>query len=89
MTSLVVTLIGPDRPGMVKAVSDKATDHGANWADSLMANFAGQFAGIVHLDVPPARCEALAPPAASPWNCSAMTIPASSSRSPASWRSMG
>lgn len=59
MTSLVVTLIGPDRPGMVNAVSDKATAHGANWADSLMANFAGQFAGIVHLDVPPARCEAL------------------------------
>ena len=59
MTSLVVTLIGPDRPGMVNAVSDRATAHGANWADSLMANFAGQFAGIVHLDVPPARSEAL------------------------------
>ena len=59
MTSLVVTLIGPDRPGMVNAVSDKATAHGANWTDSLMANFAGQFAGIVQLDVPPARCDAL------------------------------
>jgi len=59
MTSLVVTLIGPDRPGMVRAVSDKATEHGANWADSLMANFADQFAGIVHLQVPPARCDAL------------------------------
>lgn len=41
MTSLVVTLIGPDRPGMVNAVSDQATAHGANWTDSLMANFAG------------------------------------------------
>jgi len=59
MTSLVITLIGPDRPGMVNAVSDKATAHGANWTDSLMANFAGQFAGIVHLDVPAARCDAL------------------------------
>lgn len=59
MTSLVVTLIGPDRPGMVSAVSDQATAHGANWTDSLMANFAGQFAGIVHLDVPAARCDAL------------------------------
>ena len=46
MTSLVVTLIGPDRPGMVSALSDAATAHGANWTDSLMANFAGQFAGI-------------------------------------------
>ena len=56
MTSLVVTLIGPDRPGMVSAVSDAATAHGANWTDSLMANFAGQFAGIVQLDVPAAAC---------------------------------
>lgn len=60
MTSLVVTLIGPDRPGMVSAVSDAATAHGANWTDSLMANFAGQFAGIVQLDVPAAKSDALA-----------------------------
>ena len=59
MTSLVVTLIGPDRPGMVSALSDAATAHGANWTDSLMANFAGQFAGIVQLDVPAAKSEAL------------------------------
>jgi glycine cleavage system regulatory protein len=59
MTSLVVTLIGPDRPGMVSALSDAATAHGANWTDSLMANFAGQFAGIVQLDVPAEKCEAL------------------------------
>jgi glycine cleavage system regulatory protein len=59
MTSLVVTLIGPDRPGMVSALSDAATAHGANWTDSLMANFAGQFAGIVQLDVPAEKCEPL------------------------------
>jgi glycine cleavage system regulatory protein len=59
MTSLVVTLIGPDRTGLVSAISDKAAEHGANWADSLMANFAGQFAGIVQLQVPPQNCDAL------------------------------
>ncbi len=59
MTSLVITLVGPDRPGLVSAVSDKAAEHGANWADSLMANFAGQFAGIVQLEVPSASCDAL------------------------------
>lgn len=52
MQSIVVTLIGPDRPGLVSAISDKAAEFGANWADSVMANFAGQFAGIVHLQVP-------------------------------------
>jgi len=60
MSALVVTLIGPDRPGLVRAVSDKAAEYGANWADSLMANFAGQFAGIVHLQVSAEKCDALA-----------------------------
>lgn len=58
-TSLVVTLIGPDRPGLVSAVSDKAAEFGANWADSLMANLAGRFAGIVHLQVPAKNAAAL------------------------------
>ncbi|MEO8101855.1 MAG: ACT domain-containing protein [Betaproteobacteria bacterium] len=58
-TSLIVTLVGPDRPGLVSALSDKAVEFGANWADSVMSNFAGQFAGIVQLDVRPEKCDAL------------------------------
>jgi len=59
MTSIVLTVIGPDRPGLVSAVSDEAKKFGANWADSLMANLAGQFAGIVHLQVPAKNAETL------------------------------
>ena len=59
LTSLVITIIGPDRPGIVSAVSDKAVEFGANWTDSLMANFAGQFAGIVQLQAPAQHCEDL------------------------------
>ena len=59
LTSLVITVIGPDRPGIVSAISDKAVEFGANWTDSLMANFAGQFAGIVQLQVPAGQCDAL------------------------------
>ena len=59
LTPLVVTVIGLDRPGIVSAVSDKAVEFGANWTDSLMANFAGQFAGIVQLQVPEKNCDAL------------------------------
>lgn len=59
MSSLVITMIGPDRPGLVKAISDTAAQHGANWADSLMANFAGQFAGIVQLEVAAEKGDAL------------------------------
>lgn len=60
MASLVVTLVGPDRPGIVEAVSAQAVAHGANWAESLMANLAGQFAGILHLHVPQERADDLA-----------------------------
>jgi glycine cleavage system regulatory protein len=58
-TSLVLTVIGPDRPGLVSALSDAANRFGANWEESLMANLAGQFAGIVHIQVPAANCDAL------------------------------
>lgn len=52
-TSLILTLIGPDRPGLVSAVASCAAAAGANWLDSRMAQLAGQFAGLVHLEVDP------------------------------------
>ena len=58
--SLVVTIVGPDRPGIVKLLSERAKGFGANWTASRMSNLAGQFAGIVHLDVPPENADALA-----------------------------
>ena len=60
ITSLVVTVIGPDRPGIVSKLSAQAQRFGANWAGSRMASLAGQFAGIVHFEVPPENAEALA-----------------------------
>ena len=59
-TSLVVTAIGPDRPGIVNLLSDVAQRYGANWAGSRMANLAGQFAGMVHFEVADEKAEALA-----------------------------
>lgn len=54
-THLVLTVIGPDRPGLVNALSDTIAGCGGNWLDSRMANLAGQFAGILLLDVAAAR----------------------------------
>ena len=51
MPSLVVTLIGPDRPGLVGAVSDVVRKNDGNWLESRMSHLAGQFAGIVLVDV--------------------------------------
>ncbi len=59
-TSLVVTVVGPDRPGIVNQLSDAAQRLGANWEASRMANLAGQFAGMVHFEVPDDRADALA-----------------------------
>jgi len=59
VTSLVVTVIGPDRPGIVSLLSAKAQGFGANWAGSRMASLAGQFAGMVHFEVPPENADAL------------------------------
>ena len=58
--SLVVTVVGADRPGIVSLMSDRAKGFGANWAGSRMASLAGQFAGMVHFEVPAENAEPLA-----------------------------
>lgn len=58
--SLVVTAIGADRPGIVSLLSERAQGFGANWAGSRMTNLAGQFAGMVHFEVPARNAEPLA-----------------------------
>lgn len=58
-TSLILTLIGPDRPGLVSAVSARASLCGANWMESRMAHLAGQFAGVVRLEVDAGELDAL------------------------------
>src|SRR4051812_18072245 len=58
-TSLVTTVIGRDRPGIVNELSDVAQRFGANWAGSRMASLAGQFAGMVHFEVTAEAAEGL------------------------------
>jgi glycine cleavage system regulatory protein len=56
--SLVLTLLGPDRPGLVERLSQVLADHDGNWVESRMAQLAGQFAGILRVDLPGARVSA-------------------------------
>jgi methionyl-tRNA formyltransferase len=58
-TSLVVTAIGADRPGIVNMLSERARGFGANWAGSRMASLGSQFAGMVHFDVAQRNADAL------------------------------
>lgn len=53
MPSLVMTVIGPDRPGLVEELSRTITAHRGNWLESRMAHLAGHFAGLLHVECPP------------------------------------
>jgi glycine cleavage system regulatory protein len=52
MASLILTVIGPDRPGLVQALAQTVAARGGSWLESRMARLAGQFAGIVMVDAP-------------------------------------
>lgn len=51
-TTLVITVLATDRPGIVNALSEILVAHKANWIDSRMANLADKFAGLVQISVP-------------------------------------
>jgi len=59
MTDLVLTLIGPDRPGLVETVAEVVSAHGGNWLESRMAHLAGKFAGILRIEVSADKAAAL------------------------------
>jgi glycine cleavage system regulatory protein len=52
LKSLVLTIIGTDRPGLVEIVAQVVTQYGGNWVESRMSHLSGQFAGILHVSVP-------------------------------------
>jgi glycine cleavage system regulatory protein len=59
MASLILTLVGPDRPGLVRALSEQVAGLGGSWLESRMAHLAGQFAGIVLVSLPDPQVAAL------------------------------
>ena len=59
-TSLVVSVVGTDRHGIVSSLADRAERFGANWAASRMTKLANEFAGMVHFEVPRQNADALA-----------------------------
>lgn len=59
LENLVMTVIGPDRPGLVQQVAQCVADHGGNWLESRMAHLGGQFAGILRVEVDAGGADAL------------------------------
>lgn len=59
LATLVMTVIGADRPGLVQMMATRVADHGGNWLESRMCRLGGQFAGIVRVEVPQERRDEL------------------------------
>ena len=59
MATLVLTVIGDDRAGLVDALAGPIARNDGNWDRSHMARLAGKFAGIVVVSVPDERTDAL------------------------------
>jgi glycine cleavage system regulatory protein len=51
-TSLVLTFIGRDKPGLANAISEAIAAAGGSWMESRLARLADKFAGIVLVNVP-------------------------------------
>jgi glycine cleavage system regulatory protein len=58
--SLVATVIGEDRSGLVESIARAVAAHGGNWVESRMSRLAGRFAGILRVEVPAGRSADLA-----------------------------
>lgn len=59
-TSLVVSVVGADRQGIVSTLAERAQRYGANWGASRMTRLASEFAGMVQFEVPRENADALA-----------------------------
>lgn len=59
MTSLVLTVIAPDKPGLVERLSQTIVSNGGNWLESSMSRLAGKFAGILTVSVAEAQADTL------------------------------
>lgn len=56
---LVMTIISPDRTGLVESIARAVADHGGNWLESRMCRLGGEFAGILRIEIPEEKRDAL------------------------------
>ena len=56
---LVMTIISPDRTGLVESIARAVAEHGGNWLESRMCRLGGEFAGILRIEIPAEKKSAL------------------------------
>ena len=58
-TTLLLTAIGSDRPGLVDSLAERVVAAGGNWEESRLARLGGQFAGIVLVSIDDTKTDVL------------------------------
>nr|WP_086937674.1 ACT domain-containing protein [Thaumasiovibrio occultus] len=53
MNHLVISVIAKDSPGLVEQLSTTVCQHQGNWVSSSMTQLAGQFTGIIEVNIAP------------------------------------
>jgi len=48
---LVMTIISPDRTGIVESIARVVAENGGNWLESRMCRLGGEFAGILRIEI--------------------------------------
>ena len=49
---LVMTVIAPDRTGLVESIARAVAENGGNWLESRLCRLGGEFAGILRVEIP-------------------------------------
>ncbi|QCU89867.1 glycine cleavage system protein R [Thiomicrorhabdus sediminis] len=55
--SIVISVLGDDKPGLVESLSQLIVEHQGEWVESRMASLAGKFAGILSVSLPKENIE--------------------------------
>ena len=59
LTTVLITVFGADRPGLVEALAAPVTENGGNWLESRLLHLGGHFAGIVRVEIDERQRDAL------------------------------
>ncbi len=59
LSRLILTVIAHDKPGIVNKIAKTVRDNGGNWLESSMTNLRGHFAGVLLIEAPESRHDAL------------------------------
>lgn len=60
LKTLVITVLSPDRPGLLEQIARTVAAQGGNWLESRMCHLSGQFAGIIRAEIDATQAESLA-----------------------------